>query len=250
VEGFRKAREAAERALQLEPNLAEGHAALGLIRMTNDWDWKGADASFRRALELAPGSAPILRLTAVLAGDLGRLDEAVELLRRAVALDPLSAQGYRSLAAWCIRADLLDEAQAAARMALELNPQGGLTRCWLGLIELAQGRLEEALLTMRSERHETFRLLGVALDQHARGRAAESEAALQELIEKNAAGGAYQIAEGYAFRGEANPAFEWLERAYAQRDPGLSTVKVSPLLKNLHSDPRWQPFLEKMGLAD
>jgi tetratricopeptide (TPR) repeat protein len=79
AEGFGKAREAAERALQLEPDLAEAHAALGEILIFYDWEWHGADASLRRALELAPGNARIIRSTAILAGLLGRLDETITL---------------------------------------------------------------------------------------------------------------------------------------------------------------------------
>jgi tetratricopeptide (TPR) repeat protein len=249
-EGFHKAREAAERALQLEPDLAEGHAALGLIRMSHDWDWKGADASFRRALELAPGSALVLNNAAVLAGIFGRLDEAIGLLRRAAALDPLNVEAHQLLAAWCVRVGLLDEAEMSVTRVLELDPQHGATRIWLGLVQMARGHVEQALQTFKRETHDIHRLLGFALVHHACGRSVESDAALKEMIEKDAEGSAYQIALVYGYRGEANPAFEWLERAYEQRDTGLIAMKVSTLLKNLHDDPRWQPFLEKMGLAD
>ena len=249
VEGFDKAREAAEKALQLEPDLPEAHAALGLIHMLYDWDWKGADASYRRALELSPGDAYLMRGRAMLLGNLLRHDEALALIRRAVALDPLNAGVYRSLARVCIYAGILDEGEAAAKKSLELNPQAGVTPTWVGLVCLRQGRLDEALEYFQRETHETFRLLGRTLLEHARGRRAESDAVLHELIEKNAAGGAYQIAEAYACRGEADLAFDWLERAYTQRDPGTGMVKADPLMRSLSGDPRWAPFLEKMGLA-
>jgi TPR repeat protein len=103
---------------------------------------------------------------------------------------------------------------------------------------------------MRQEAHETFRLLGVVLVQHARGRAAESAAAMRELTRKCAKGAAYQIAEGYAYRGDADRAFEWLERAHRQRDAGLASMKIDPLLRDLHTEPRWLPWLQRMGLAD
>src|SRR5207302_6697932 len=119
AEGFGKAREAAQRALQLDPDLAEAHAAMGEICTLYDRDWRGADQSFKRALELAPGNALILRSAAVLAGDLGRVQEAIEMLRRAAALDPLGVSVHRSLARRCHAAGLLDEAEAAARKALE-----------------------------------------------------------------------------------------------------------------------------------
>jgi TolB-like protein/Tfp pilus assembly protein PilF len=249
AEGFGKAREAAQRALRLDPDLAEAHAAMGEICTLHDWDWKGADQSFKRALELAPGNARILRSAAVLAGDRGRVQEAIEMLRRAVALDPLGISVHRSLARRCHAAGLLDEAEAAARKALEINPHGARNHFLLGLILLAQRRLDEAQEALQREVHDTFRLFGLSLIHHARGRDAESRAALEALVEKDAAGSAYQIAMGYAYRGETDLAFEWLERAYRQRDPGLSIMKVEPTLRGLHADPRWQPFLEKMGLA-
>jgi tetratricopeptide (TPR) repeat protein len=115
---------------------------------------------------------------------------------------------------------------------------------------MRQERLDEAQEMFQREADDTFRLLGLTHVHHARGRSAESAAALRELIEKDSAGAAYQIALGYAYRGETDLAFEWLERAYVQRDPGVGSTKVSRLLRNLHGDPRWQPFLEKMGLAD
>ncbi|HEV2041672.1 MAG TPA: tetratricopeptide repeat protein [Casimicrobiaceae bacterium] len=249
TKGFGRARKAVERALQLEPDLAEGHAALGQILRLHDWDWKGADESFRRALELAPGNAQVLRDAGNLAGNLGRPAEALALLRRSAALDPLSATAHRSVARLSYFADLFDEAEAAGQKALELNPQGGLTHYWLGLVRLQRGRLDEAQEMFEREPHDTFRLLGLSQLHHARGQSAESEAALRELIEKDAAGAAYQIALGYASRGEMDPAFEWLERAYVQRDPGLGMMKISQPLRKLREDPRWQPFLEKMGLA-
>jgi tetratricopeptide (TPR) repeat protein len=144
----------------------------------------------------------------------------------------------------------LDEAEVAAQKALELSPQGGLTYFWLGLVRLGQGRLDEAQEMFQRESHDTFRLLGLSQAHYAAGRSAESGTALQELIEKDAAGAAYQIALGYAYRGETDLAFEWLERAYVQRDPGLGMMKISTPLWKMHDDPRWQPFIEKMGLAD
>jgi tetratricopeptide (TPR) repeat protein len=249
IEGFGRAREAAERALQLEPDLAEGHAALGQIRRLYDWDWKGADASFRRALELSPGDARAVREAGLLARLLGRADEALALVRRAIVLDPLSATAHLALARSCFFVDLLDEAELEAKKAIELNPNGAISHFWLGLTYLHQGRAAEAMEMFQREPHPTFRLLGLSNLHHACGRPAESEAALQELIEKDSAGGAYQIALGYAYRGEKEPAFKWLERAYVQRDPGVGSMKLSPPFRFMYSDPRWQAFLEKMGLA-
>jgi tetratricopeptide (TPR) repeat protein len=171
------------------------------------------------------------------------------LVRRAAVLDPLSGTSHLAVARSCFFVDLLDEAEVEAKKAIELNPSGALAHFWLGLIHLHQGRRDEALEMFQREPHSTFRLLGLSSLHHDCGRPAESEAALQELIRTDSAGGAFQIALGYAYRGEKDPAFEWLERAYVQRDPGVGSIKLSPPFRFMYSDPRWQPFLEKMGLA-
>ena len=102
---------------------------------------------------------------------------------------------------------------------------------------------------MEREPHPHFRPYGLALAYHALGSPEASDDALAELIEV-ADESAYQVAGVYAFRGETDRAFEWLERAYTQRDPGLVWLKVYPLFRNLYDDPRWKPLSEKMGLPD
>jgi tetratricopeptide (TPR) repeat protein len=247
-EGFGRAREAVERAVSLDPDLPEGHAELGWIQMYYDWDFRGAEASFGRALELAPGSAPVLRGAGVLARNLGRLEEAIGLYRRALEQDPLSAPSYHNLGMALGAMDRFVEAKAAHREALELAPQGVGTRGNLSLTLLALGRGEEALAEAGRESDQGFRLYALAIIHHGLGHAAESDAALEELIEKCSEVSAFQIAEVYGARGEVDRGFEWLERAYEQRDGGLATVKVSTCLRSLHGDPRWGALLRKMGL--
>jgi adenylate cyclase len=250
VEGYERGREAVMRALALEPELAEGHAALGWIQGGHDWNWRGAEASCRRALALTPGSVFVLRRTAVVIGWLGHLDEAIELGRRALAQDPLSAVAYANLATNLHRSGRLTEAEAAYRTALELAPRRTQTHAQLALNLLAQGRGEEALAEAQQEPEEWARLRSRAIIHHAAGGLADSEAALQELIAKHQVDAAYQVAQVYTARAEADRAFAWLERAYAQRDPGLSYMKTDPLFRSLDADPRWGAFLRKMRLPD
>jgi len=177
-EGFRLAREAAERAIQLAPDLAEAHDAMGVIRYMNDWDWKGAEASFGRALELAPGNVRVIRNAAELLRARGRFDEAIALLRHAVELDPLSGVVYRYLARSYLASGQLDEAQTAIRKSLELNPHAGIGHYYHSEICRAQGRLDEALEAAKREIHDSLRLHALAMVYHAQGRHAESDAAL------------------------------------------------------------------------
>jgi TolB-like protein/Flp pilus assembly protein TadD len=190
-EGFRLARAAAETAMQLAPDLAEAHEALGVIRRLIDLDWKGAEASFARALELAPGNVRVMRNAVQLLLARERYDEAIALLRQAMELDPLSSGVYRFLSSSYLLAGRLDEAQAAIRKSLELSPRAGFLHWRHSDICLRQGRLDEALEAAKREIHTDFRLLALANVYHAQGRHAESDAALKELIETGAHKGAF-----------------------------------------------------------
>jgi serine/threonine protein kinase/tetratricopeptide (TPR) repeat protein len=250
LEGNARARDAAERALRLEPDLAEGHLALGTVQLWHDWDWKSADASFRRALELAPGNAEVLRASGLLAYNLGRLDEAMALCRRAIEQDPLTVSSYTYFGRVCRWAGLLSEAEDAFRRGMEISPEGVASGMLLALTLDGQGRGEEALAEAMSEKEDWARLCALAIIHHTGGRPAESDRALRELIDRRAGDAAYQIAMAHAVRGESDAAFEWLDRAYSQRDSGLAIMKPEPVLRSLHADPRWEAFLRKMGLAD
>jgi len=247
AEGFAQARDSAERALALEPDLAEGHIALAQVRLIYDWDWPGADASSRRALALAPGNADVLLTAADVVGSLARLDESIALCQRAIAIDPFNVRGHRYLGHYCLHAGFLEQAEAALKEALELSPLGGFTYASLGEVYLAQGRFPESLAAFEKESDEGHRLLGLSAACHALGRTAQSAAALAQL--SNFPVHSYLIARGNAYCGDIDLAFEWLERAYKQRNAGLPAIKPEPLLRNLHGDARWQPFLKKIGLA-
>jgi tetratricopeptide (TPR) repeat protein len=247
AEGYDRARAAVERALALEPDLAEAHIQLAWIRMIHDWNWSGAEICCRRALELAPGNAQVLHGASALAYTQGRLEEAIVLAHRALEQDPLSAGSYHNLGGMLRIANRLAEAEAAYRKSLELAPPRIATRAALALTVLAEGRGEEATAEAAGEPNDGFRSWALAIIHHAMGREAESQAALRALIEMDPVVWALQIAEVHAVRGEADAAFEWLERAYAVRDGGLSEMKVSPRFRALHGDPRWDGFLKRMG---
>jgi serine/threonine-protein kinase len=248
AEGYIRSREAVERALELEPDMPEGHAHLGRIRMLHDWDWEGARQSFSRALDLAPGNAAALRGSGALAMSTGRLDEAIAQLRDAVKRDPLTTAAYIALGMSLLAADRASEAEAAYRKALEVAPRRGGSNAPLAMALLAQGRGREALEQAEQESHPGYRLWALAMVHHALGNRDEADRAVHE-IEAFADGGSFQIAEVHGARGEVDDAFAWLERAFAQRDGGVAGVKASVHLRSLHGDPRWSSFLKRMGLT-
>jgi adenylate cyclase len=249
-EGYAKATHAAARAIELEPDLAEAHIARGWILRAWDWDWKGAEASFERALALAPGNAMAMNAAANLFGNLGRLEDATTLLKRAVGLDPLNVAANRNLGLYCLASGALDEAAHALDLTLQLSAMGGLTRTWRAMVEVSRGRLDEALAEAQAEVSDIFRLVALAVVRARRGERAQSDEALGELVARHGKDSPYQVAEVYGQRDEPDKAFEWLERAFASRDPGISYIKIDPFLVPLHADARWRPLLERMGLAD
>ena len=245
-EGHRLAREEVERALALDPDLAEAQAQMGRIKQQADFDWAGASASFGRAVVLEPENPELVRMAAYSAADLGRLDEALQLDRRALDLDPLNAAGWDALAETKFYMGNLNEAAIDGKKALELSPDVWPGAILLSRIYIMQGRPQDALAEIELVRFDARRVWLHAIAYHMLGREKESDAALRELIAK------YQeptyVAEVYACRNQSDKAFEWMDRAYAQRDSGLITTKVNPFLKSLHTDPRFAALLKKLNL--
>jgi TolB-like protein/DNA-binding winged helix-turn-helix (wHTH) protein/Flp pilus assembly protein TadD len=248
TEGFRKAHDDAERAIALDPTLASAYLALARTQIDYDWDWDTANTRLTKAAALEPGSAEIFHIRSDLSLVLGNLDQAIKLYEQAVALDPLRSNYYLDLGYLLYLAGRYDEAQAALQKALDLNPQIAFAHADLGRILIAEGRPQQALAEVEKEPNDWEKVTDQALVYHALGREQDSNAALAELIAKHDTDWAYQIAVVYAFRGQLDKSFEWLERAYKQRDPGLPGLKTDPLLNNVGRDPRFTELLKKMRL--
>ena len=250
AEGAERAWEAARRALEVGPEVAESHWAQSTVLMYYDWNWQAAQASIQRALHFAPDDSILIVGAVTLMQNLGCLEEAGALLKRALVLDPLNVEAHITAGLQLTMTGRLEEARSAYLAALELSPQHVRLHYWLARLHLLLGQQEAALAEVAKEEHETFRWLGLVLAEHARGQASKSNDALQKLIVKYAKDAAFQIAQAHAYRGESDPAFEWLDRAYRQRDAGMASMKIDVLLKNLHGDPRWLPLLNRVGLGN
>src|SRR6266404_2244821 len=249
-EGRRLAREALGRALSLNPNLAAAHFQMGRIKQQVDYDWAGANASFQRAVALEPGNPENVRAAAYPALFLGRFDEALQLARRAVDLDPLNAGSWAVLAEIEFYLGPLAQSAADSKKALELDPDDWGSPIDLSRTYLLQGRPQDSLAEIEHVHYAPSRAWLYALTYYALGRKKESDAALSELITKYHASNAFEIATIYAFRNQTDEAFEWLDRAYAQRDPSMMSTKLEPLLKSLHNDPRFAALLKKLNLPN
>jgi len=248
TDGFRKARDDAERSIALDATSASAYLALARGQIYHDWDWDTANTCLEKAATLEPGNAEVFRARSYLARALGNLDEAVKLYEQAVALDPLRANSHLGLGYLLYMAGRYKEGKASLEKALDLNPQAAFAHANLSEILLAQGKPQQALAEIEKEPNDWEKLTDQAMVYHALGREQDSNAALAELVAKHRNDSAYQIAEVYAFRSESDKSFEWLERAYKQRDAGLPDIKVDPVFSSLRRDPRFTELLKKLRL--
>ena len=244
---FGQARGAAELALKLDPALAATHALLGNLYIAYDWDWPAAGREIGLALTAAPNDAYVLFIAAVQSQVMGRLDDALRLIGASLAEDPLNPSSYLVLHLIQIRRGRLAEAEAAIRRTLEISPTFSKAHYFLGVAQLLRGQTEMALAEITKETDEGSHLSGLAIAYFALGRKSDSDAALAQVL-RSQSSRPFEIAGVYAFRGESDDALKWLERAYAQKDPYLCSVKGEATLRKLESDPRFKAFLKKMNL--
>jgi len=245
-EGYTLAREATDKALAIDPNYALAHASLGWIAEGLDNDLAAAARHYERALQLDPANTYIIRVAAILTADLGRLDEAIALSEFLVSRDPVNPASLSLLGTNYGYAGRWDDAIASFYTALRLNPGYSNTQYNIGKMLLLKGEPQAALEAMKLE-DSVWGMIGLAMVYHSLGRQEDSDATLAALIEQYEQDWAFNIAYVLAYRGEADRAFEWLEKAVARKDTGLSEIVIEPLFANIHDDPRWQPFLESTG---
>ena len=234
----------ADRAVALGTNLDEAYSARGLMRLVYLRDWTGAEADQRRALALSPSNAGAIRRLGILRADLGHLDEGVDMLRRSTELDPLQSNTWNWLGVLEIAAGRFDAARGSLARAQELAPGGGEVQGSLAMLETPLGR-PSAVLTLVPRLELSDRLRFAALAHHTLGNGDASRKALDELIAKFGHIVAASVAEVHAWRGDANQAFLWLDRALLQE---FDDIKYNPILRRLRGDPRYATLLRKMNL--
>lgn len=241
--------EAANRALAIDSRNARAHAALGLSTMMSGQDLAGAASHVARALELAPEDPYVLWVGSGISMLLGRLIDFHAISRKIVSIDPLNSNAHYHLGlAWYLGGQP-NEAIESGRNALRLSPGRVLAHTLIGKAYLQKGDPEAALAEMEQASLEVARLMGVSMAQHALGNSEKSDAALIELIEKYETTYPLGVANVMAFRGDNDGAFEWLAKATQYGQVLLGEIVVSPEFRELRRDPRWQPFLESIGMS-
>jgi serine/threonine-protein kinase len=245
-EMVKKGLAAAEKAVALAPDLPQGYVTRGAVRDNFLGDRAGAALDFARAEALQPRQAGEGSAAPTKVSREERNRSKITRLRAEVDRDPLHPGAWTQLGYAYLAADDLGHAGEALGRALEISPGHLLASDYMCQCLVAQGRHEEALALAAGMRSGWLRLWCTAVAQHGLGHERESKEALDALIARYPDQATYQIAEVHAWRGDADRAFEWLERAFASHDTGLNMMTVDPLLRGVRGDPRWKPFLEKV----
>jgi serine/threonine-protein kinase len=249
-ESYTRARQLAQHALRLSPGLAEAHTTLAYLHQALDWNWRASEIEANRALAIDPANGPALEIAGLLASTLGRWEEADRQLHAALVRDPLDPAISYNLGVNYYLAGRLSDAEKVFRELLEREPDFPWTRRMLAKTLLAQGAPEAALDMLQQETDDANRMAMLPIVLQAVGRKAEADEALNALIQRWGETWPVYVAKTYAYRGEADSALEWLERAYKQNDVSLLGLVGEPLFKGLLRDSRYKVFLRKMNLPE
>jgi len=245
--GQMRAQQAVEKALALAPGDPEALATRGWMRSLFLWDWDGARADFEVALPARPNDAIALSRYSWLLAATGHLPEAIVSATKANALDPRAEQVAVFLGIYLNATGDHAAARKLAQQRLEISPEDAFANLVVGMSLLLDGKAADAVAAVHSGT-PGVRLWIAALAEHALGREDESARALAELERDHASGFAYQVASAHAWRGEKDAAFQWLDRAFAQRDGGMAMIKYDPIIASLRDDPRYAAIVRKLGL--
>ena len=254
-EAYQKANEAALKALEMDDTLAEAHTSLAAIKESYYWDWEAAEREYKRAIELNSNYATAHHWYAFHLIVRTRFDEAIAEIERALELDPLSLVINKDFGSLFYYARQYDRAIEALHKTLEMDPNFSEAHAYLGLVYLQKSIYEEALAELQKEnelsrgRHPIVESwIGIAYVQM--GKRGEAQEVVDDLMERSKYMyvSSYGLACVYFVLGEKDNAFEWLEKAYEERDYWLSYLKIDPFLDSVRSDPRFIALLKKMGL--
>jgi TolB-like protein/tetratricopeptide (TPR) repeat protein len=248
TEGFTRAREYNTHALRIDPEYAPAHAGLAFIAMYGDGNFEAAAKHLERALSFDPTNGRALGNSATLLNLLGRSDQAVAIWQNVTVRDPVNVNARFNLGNSELYAGKLDEAIDAFHTVISLSPDNGVAHYQTGVALLMKGDGASALAEFQQEPIEVFKMIGLPLAYHAMGKKADSDKALNELIAKYEKDAAGNIACVYAFRGELDVAFEWMEKE-RMNGSTFAEILADPLYRNLYDDSRWLPFLKSINKA-
>jgi serine/threonine-protein kinase len=245
---YAEARAAAEKAINLLPNLVEAHKAAGWVAMNPALDFQTAEREFRHALETAPSDAAAKNALSYTLMAQGRLAEAEQACKEAIALDPLLTALWYNLGRLAVATGRYKDAEEMFRKGLELQPHASRFHTYLATLAILQNNPTQALQHAQLESDGFWRDYAMTLVQQTQTDRATADKALKNFSAKYATNGAYQIAVLHAIRKAPDEMFRWLDTAYATHDSGLTQLVITPFLSNYRDDPRFIALCQKLGV--
>jgi TolB-like protein/Tfp pilus assembly protein PilF len=240
----------AEKAMALAPRLVEAYVARAQVRMNRNWDFVGAKSDLDVAMRIDPNNMELLQAYATFLWITGKLDQALAVQRRLVTRNPLASKTWDWLGVMLMNARDYPAARQALHRSVELSPYSDYRFLLRTLVEIYAGNFEEAMRLARSNPSAFQRDYTLAMAAFSLGQTAESHAARERLIANLPDAAASQIAVIYAWQGNEEQAFVWLDRAIALRDPGLFGIQTRPGFDQFRDDPRFQRVLRLMNVVD
>jgi TolB-like protein len=249
-EAMEASRQAAKRALELDDELADAWLGLNAIQFDYDWDWPRAEVTIGTALKYGSQNARVLRQATWVALTLGEAEQALEFAQLAVDLDPLDYSGLTNLGTTYWALGQPEEEERVYRQIVELYPEAASVKSFLAAALTAQGKPEEGLQYLDFDSENRWQRTMSTIVLHNLGRHEEERPIQHKMIEEKSQHWAFNIATTYAWHGDPDKAFEWLDIAFEQRDSQMTTLPIAQWLAPLHDDPRWEKILDRMGLLE
>jgi adenylate cyclase len=257
-EGFEKARPLLRRAIEIDDHLDIAHMLMGRLLMDANWDWSGAEAEFRRAIEISPNSAEAHYRYALLLNNLLRNAEALAQIKTAEELDPLSVAVSQVAGSILFSAGKNDEAMGRLRRAIEIDPYAAFAHDNLGLVLCQEGRADEGVdeikKAMELDPNNVMFMTDLCHVYAVAGRSGDARDVLARVEADQRSSDVVRVppvalAGMYASLGETDPAIEWLQKAFAEHSPYLCALKVERWFDGIRTDPRFAAMLDRVGLG-
>ena len=245
---YSEARMAADKAISLAPNSVEALTAAGWVRMNPELNFPAAEKQFRRALDLAPGHATAKVALGYCLMAQGRVSEAERVCREASSADPLLVSVWYNLGRLSLGAGRYQEAEGIFRKALDIQPQAARINTYLATLELLRNNPKAAMQYAQAEPDDFWHDYAVTLVLQTGNDHPKADSALRSFTEKYANNGAYQVAVMHALRQEPDQMFQWLDKAYATHDSGLTQLSITGFILTYRDDPRFIALCQKLGV--
>jgi serine/threonine-protein kinase len=248
AKAYDEARQAADKAVSLAPDLPDVRMTVGLLAMNPGLNFPGGEKEFRRVLQSSPNNAAAKNALTLSLLAQGRLTEAEAICREALSLDPLLTTLWYNLGRIALGTGRYKEAEEIFRKGLELQPGTSRFHALLATLDILQNRSAQAMAEAKLENEGFWRDFAIAMVQQAHDDRSAADAALTDFIARDSKGGEFQVAVLYAIRKEPDQMFKWLETAYATHDSGMVQLAITPFFLPYRDDPRFIALCQKLNV--